>query len=34
MSSGHGWNIRTHTLLISLGPALLLTVLLTSFFTY
>ncbi|OYT97061.1 MAG: hybrid sensor histidine kinase/response regulator, partial [Pseudomonas sp. PGPPP3] len=33
MNTGHGWNIRTHTLLISLGPALLLTVLLTSFFT-
>jgi len=34
MNTGHGWNIRTHTLLISLGPALLLTVLLTSFFTF
>lgn len=34
MNSARGWNIRTHTLLISLGPALLLTALLTSFFTF
>ena len=34
MRRGRSWNIRTHTLLISLGPALLLTALLTGFFTY
>ncbi len=34
MNVGRNWNIRTHTLLISLGPALLLSALLTGFFTY
>lgn len=34
MNIGHNWNIRTHTLLISLVPVLLLSALLTGFFTY
>ena len=29
-----GWNIHTRTQLISVGPALLLTLLLTGFFTF
>ncbi|WP_434039163.1 hypothetical protein [Pseudomonas aeruginosa] len=33
MSQRHGWDIRTRMLAISLGPALLLT-LLTAHFTY
>ncbi|HHG4754198.1 TPA: ATP-binding protein [Pseudomonas aeruginosa] len=34
MSQRHGWDIRTRMLAISLGPALLLTLLLTAYFTY
>ena len=34
MSSRKSWNIQTRMLAISLGPALLLTVLLTGYFTY
>ncbi|PJI47760.1 MAG: hybrid sensor histidine kinase/response regulator [Pseudomonas sp.] len=34
MSSRQSWNIQTRMLAISLGPALLLTVLLTGYFTY
>ncbi|MES2819025.1 MAG: ATP-binding protein [Pseudomonadota bacterium] len=34
MSLGRGWDIHTRTQLISLGPALLLTVLLTGLFTH
>ncbi|TEI31677.1 response regulator [Pseudomonas aeruginosa] len=34
MSQRHGWDIRTRMLAISLGPALLLTPLLTAYFTY
>ena len=33
MSQRHGWDIRTRMLAISLGPALLLTLLLTAYFT-
>lgn len=34
MSARKSWNIQTRMLAISLGPALLLTLLLTSYFTY
>lgn len=34
MSKRSGWDIHTRTQLISLGPALFLTILLTGFFTY
>ncbi|HGS8102638.1 TPA: ATP-binding protein [Pseudomonas aeruginosa] len=34
MSQRHGWDIRTRMLAISLGPALLLALLLTAYFTY
>src|SRR3990167_9145609 len=34
MKLRRGWDIHTHTQLISLGPALLLTLLLTGFFTF
>ncbi|MFC5698534.1 ATP-binding protein [Pseudomonas sp. GCM10022186] len=34
MTLGHRWDIHTRTQLISLGPALLLTLLLTGFFTF
>ncbi|HEX5842899.1 MAG TPA: hybrid sensor histidine kinase/response regulator, partial [Pseudomonas sp.] len=34
MKLRHGWDIHTRTQLISLGPALLMTLLLTGFFTY
>ncbi|VXD01658.1 Histidine kinase [Pseudomonas sp. 8Z] len=34
MSQRRGWNIHTRTQLISVGPALLLTLLLTSFLTF
>lgn len=34
MSQRHGWDIRTRMLAISLGPALLLTLLLSAYFTY
>ncbi|MBG4836979.1 response regulator [Pseudomonas aeruginosa] len=34
MSQRHGWDIRTRMLAISLGPALLLPLLLTAYFTY
>ncbi|MNO78217.1 Autoinducer 2 sensor kinase/phosphatase LuxQ [compost metagenome] len=34
MGSGKGWNIQARMLAISLGPALLLTLLLTGYFTY
>ncbi|SDH76851.1 ATP-binding protein [Pseudomonas panipatensis] len=34
MSATKGWNIQTRMLAISLGPALLLTLLLTGYFTY
>ena len=34
MTAQRGWNINTRTQFISLGPALLLTLLLISFFTF
>ena len=34
MKLRHGWDIHTHTQLISVGPALLLTLLLTGYFTF
>jgi two-component system, sensor histidine kinase len=34
VSKGRGWDIHTRTQLISVGPALLLTLLLTGFFTF
>ncbi|TBV10142.1 ATP-binding protein [Phytopseudomonas dryadis] len=34
MKQRRGWNIHTHTQLISIGPALLLTLLLTGFLTF
>jgi len=33
MTTQRGWNISTRTQILSLGPALLLTLLLISFFT-
>ncbi|MDT9156077.1 hypothetical protein, partial [Escherichia coli] len=34
MTQRRGWNIHTRTQLISVGPALLLTLLLTGFLTF
>ena len=34
MNQRRGWNIHTRTQLISVGPALLLTLLLTGFLTF